>query len=163
MPGIDQLHGYVYRFPRRSLLPLSLPFNPSGCVRAEASLRRGVATSGKTATRYKRKRDRIQNDNISPYISLRTLRSSSKAINVSPLVSVDLSPAGTENQTRHSPYNKCMFFTKAQQYRRLKQEWPTNVVLGRSLIQGLGLFSKRDIEKVGLPTHIALIQISHNL
>ncbi|XP_065838585.1 histone-lysine N-methyltransferase trr-like [Oscarella lobularis] len=40
-----------------------------------------------------------------------------------------------------------MFLTKAQQYRRLKQEWPTNVVLGRSLIEGLGLFSKRDIEK----------------
>ncbi|XP_065839093.1 LOW QUALITY PROTEIN: histone-lysine N-methyltransferase trr-like [Oscarella lobularis] len=49
-----------------------------------------------------------------------------------------------ENERRHWPYNKC---TKAQQYRRLKQECPTNVVLGRSLIEGLGLFSKRDIEK----------------
>ena len=40
--------------------------------------------------------------------------------------------------------------TKAAQYRRMKSEWRNNVVLGRSRIQGLGLFTKRDIEVVSL-------------
>ena len=50
------------------------------------------------------------------------------------------------NQNKQSPYLKQ--FVKAQEYRRLKQEWLSNVELGRSLIQGLGLFAKRDMDKV---------------
>lgn len=36
--------------------------------------------------------------------------------------------------------------SKASQYRKLKSEWRQNVVLGRSNIQGLGLFANREIE-----------------
>lgn len=38
--------------------------------------------------------------------------------------------------------------TKTGQYRRMRQEWRNNVILGRSRIQGLGLFVKKDIEEV---------------
>ena len=54
--------------------------------------------------------------------------------------------AGGSNQSKGTTYLKQ--FVKAQEYRRLKQEWPSNVELGRSLIQGLGLFAKQDMNKV---------------
>lgn len=54
--------------------------------------------------------------------------------------------ASGSNQTKQSPYLKQLM--KAREYRRLKQDWPNNVQLGRSLIQGLGLFAKHDMEKV---------------
>ncbi|XP_052067905.1 histone-lysine N-methyltransferase 2D-like [Mytilus californianus] len=47
----------------------------------------------------------------------------------------------------NSPYMKQFVHSKSQQYRRLKTEWRTNVFLGRSRIQGLGLFAARDLEK----------------
>ncbi|VDI50669.1 histone-lysine N-methyltransferase MLL2 [Mytilus galloprovincialis] len=47
----------------------------------------------------------------------------------------------------NSPYMKQFVHSKSQQYRRLKTEWKINVFLGRSRIQGLGLFAARDLEK----------------
>ncbi|KAJ8303648.1 hypothetical protein KUTeg_018800, partial [Tegillarca granosa] len=47
----------------------------------------------------------------------------------------------------NSPYLKQFVHSKSQQYRRLKTEWRNNVYLGRSRIQGLGLFAARDLEK----------------
>jgi len=45
-----------------------------------------------------------------------------------------------------SIYVKHFFHSKSSQYRRMKQEWRNNVYLGRSRIQGLGLFASRDID-----------------
>ncbi|KAK3099196.1 hypothetical protein FSP39_000848 [Pinctada imbricata] len=47
----------------------------------------------------------------------------------------------------NSPYMKQFVHSKSQQYRRLKTEWRNNVYLGRSRIQGLGLYAARDLEK----------------
>ncbi|ESO94290.1 hypothetical protein LOTGIDRAFT_215812 [Lottia gigantea] len=47
----------------------------------------------------------------------------------------------------NSPYMKQFVHSKSQQYRRLKTEWKINVNLGRSRIQGLGLFAAKDLEK----------------
>lgn len=47
----------------------------------------------------------------------------------------------------NSPYMKQFVHSKSQQYRRLKTEWKNNVYLGRSRIQGLGLFAAKDTEK----------------
>uniref|UniRef100_A0A0L8H9Q3 Histone-lysine N-methyltransferase n=1 Tax=Octopus bimaculoides TaxID=37653 RepID=A0A0L8H9Q3_OCTBM len=47
----------------------------------------------------------------------------------------------------NSPYMKQFVHSKSQQYRRLKTEWRNNVYLARSRIQGLGLFSARDLDK----------------
>ncbi|XP_078661528.1 histone-lysine N-methyltransferase 2C-like [Branchiostoma floridae x Branchiostoma belcheri] len=52
-----------------------------------------------------------------------------------------------------SPYHKQFAQSKSAQYRKLKQEWRNNVVLGRSRIQGLGLFAARDIDK-----HVMVIE-----
>uniref|UniRef100_F6VYY7 [histone H3]-lysine(4) N-methyltransferase n=3 Tax=Ciona intestinalis TaxID=7719 RepID=F6VYY7_CIOIN len=45
-----------------------------------------------------------------------------------------------------SLYGKHFVHSKSSQYRRMKQEWRSNVYLARSRIQGLGLFASRDIE-----------------
>ncbi|XP_061189089.1 histone-lysine N-methyltransferase 2C-like [Saccostrea echinata] len=47
----------------------------------------------------------------------------------------------------NSPYMKQFVHSKSAQYRKLKTEWRTNVYLGRSRIQGLGLFAAHDLEK----------------
>ncbi|XP_070175347.1 histone-lysine N-methyltransferase 2C-like isoform X3 [Littorina saxatilis] len=47
----------------------------------------------------------------------------------------------------NSPYMKQFVHSKSQQYRRLKTEWKNLVYLGRSRIQGLGLYAARDLEK----------------
>ncbi|RUS74026.1 hypothetical protein EGW08_018225 [Elysia chlorotica] len=46
-----------------------------------------------------------------------------------------------------SPYHKQFVHSKSQQYRRLRTDWKTLVYLGRSRIQGLGLYAARDLEK----------------
>ncbi|XP_077069572.1 histone-lysine N-methyltransferase 2C isoform X1 [Siphateles boraxobius] len=50
----------------------------------------------------------------------------------------------TESGSSHS---KHFVHSKSSQYRRLTSDWKTNVYLAHSLIQGLGLFAARDIEK----------------
>ncbi|GFN93149.1 histone-lysine N-methyltransferase [Plakobranchus ocellatus] len=46
-----------------------------------------------------------------------------------------------------SPYLKQFVHSKSQQYRRLRTDWKSLVYLGRSRIQGLGLYAARDLEK----------------
>ena len=46
-----------------------------------------------------------------------------------------------------SPYHKQFVHSKSQQYRRLRMDWKSLVYLGRSRIQGLGLYAARDLEK----------------
>lgn len=46
-----------------------------------------------------------------------------------------------------SPYVKQFVHSKVSQYRKMKQEWRHNVYLGRSRIQGLGLYASKPIEK----------------
>ncbi|MGH0136420.1 UNVERIFIED_CONTAM: hypothetical protein FKN15_071926 [Acipenser sinensis] len=47
----------------------------------------------------------------------------------------------------NAPYSKQFVHSKSSQYRKMKTEWKGNVYLGRSRIQGLGLYAARDIEK----------------
>ncbi|XP_033116847.1 histone-lysine N-methyltransferase 2C-like [Anneissia japonica] len=44
------------------------------------------------------------------------------------------------------PY-KTFVHSKTSQYRKMKSDWKSNVFLGRSQIQGLGLYAAKDIEK----------------
>ncbi|XP_071942048.1 histone-lysine N-methyltransferase 2C-like isoform X2 [Antedon mediterranea] len=44
------------------------------------------------------------------------------------------------------PY-KTFVHSKTSQYRKMKSDWKSNVYLGRSQIQGLGLYAAKDIEK----------------
>ena len=53
-----------------------------------------------------------------------------------------------ESWLTYSQRSAQMWSTKTGQYRRMRQEWRHNVVLGRSRIQGLGLFVKKEIEEV---------------
>ncbi|UXI17997.1 mannose-P-dolichol utilization defect 1 protein [Sarcoptes scabiei] len=51
------------------------------------------------------------------------------------------------NSESSSPYIKQFVHSKVSQYKKMKQEWRHNVYLGRSRIQGIGLYATRDIEK----------------
>lgn len=52
-----------------------------------------------------------------------------------------------ENWLSYSQRTAHILGTKTGQYRRMKQEWRNTVVLGRSRIQGLGLFVKKDVDE----------------
>jgi hypothetical protein len=133
MPGVDQLPGYRFSYPHRATLPLPLPFNPSGSARTEASLWHAVR--GRRGARLLRS---------AAGQSQKIPKSGGDSSNQD---QVSVSLASGSNPSKGSGTTYLKQFVKAQEYRRLKQEWPNNVQLGRSPIQGLGLFAKRDMEK----------------
>lgn len=54
----------------------------------------------------------------------------------------------TENMlmSSHVRYESAALHNAHSQYKKMKQEWRNYVYLGRSNIQGLGLFAKRDLD-----------------
>ena len=119
LPGIDTLDDYKLRYGRSPWYELPLAINPSGCARSEPFKR----------FHYKRPHTlHVSSTSVSHH------RSSTLP---SPLTNSDCS----------SPYVKPFAPSKVSQYRKMKQDWRNNVSLGRSRIQGLGLYAKKDIEK----------------
>jgi len=120
MSGMEQLPNYAFRFGRCQLIEMPLAINPTGCARSEPKLR----------THFKRP----PRSNVHP--------GSGRGSTVAPGMNLSMSPSDIQ-----SPYMKHFVSSKAQQYRKLKTEWKTNVYLRRSNIQGLGLFAAKDLEK----------------
>lgn len=120
MPGVDQMQGYNMRYGPSPIMELPLAVNPTGSARSEPLLR----------THFRSARAR----------ALRSATSSGPAL--SPAASVG---AGNADESS-SLYLKQFVYSKAAQYRKLKTEWKSNVFLGRSNIQGLGLFANKDME-----------------
>lgn len=121
MPGVDQMQGYNMRYGPSPIMELPLAVNPTGSARSEPLLK----------SHFKSARAR----------ALRSASSSGSA--VSPAATV----GGAGNSEESSGlYLKQFVYSKATQYRKLKTEWKTNVFLGRSNIQGLGLFANKDME-----------------
>ena len=55
--------------------------------------------------------------------------------------------AAIANLTMTQEYVKPFAHSRSFHYKKMKNEWRTNVYLARSKIQGLGLYAARDIEK----------------
>ncbi|KAF6778797.1 hypothetical protein AHF37_01544 [Paragonimus kellicotti] len=124
LPGVDCLRDYVFNFGRMELIPeMPLAINPSGCARAEPKMQTYV------------KRSAHSSHSSSAPTGFRTalpgLRRSAQP-NLSGMIANECS--------------KQYQSSRSQQYRRLKSEVSCNVILGRSRIQGLGLFAARDLE-----------------
>lgn len=119
LPGIEHINNYNFRFGRSPHMELPLAINPTGCARSEPKLR----------THFQSVRPR-------------TLMTRSMGSRLPSSVS------GITGVVDHSPYMKQFIHSKSQQYRKLRSEWRNNVYLGRSRIQGLGLFAGRDLEKM---------------
>ncbi|KAL7064988.1 hypothetical protein AAHC03_05213 [Spirometra sp. Aus1] len=139
LPGVDTLVDYAFHFGRLQLISeMPLAINPSGCARSEPNLR----------TYLRRKRAFVgpqekQHSASGPQLPSCALSTSARRF--PSLVSSDptLWPKGSLSDI--VPKNaQC---SKSQQYRRLKMDFQSNVVFGRSRIQGFGLFAARDLEQ----------------
>ncbi|KHJ46792.1 SET domain protein, partial [Trichuris suis] len=117
LPGIDTLVTYEFKYGRCPLLELPLAVNPSCSARCEPRFRTNVKRPHK--------------------LNAATAHSIQSLLAFSGLSSDSLF---------YSFGNRQSMVAKCTNYRKLKQEWPNNVYLARSKIQGLGLFAKRDIE-----------------
>ena len=119
LPGVDTLADYNFKFGRNPLFELPLAVNPTGTARSEPF----------NKTQLKR------------YHSLRTsagsIRSGGEA----------RTAAAIANITMSYDYVKPFAHSRSFHYKKMKNEWRTNVYLARSKIQGLGLYAARDIEK----------------
>uniref|UniRef100_A0A5S6PYL1 Histone-lysine N-methyltransferase n=2 Tax=Trichuris muris TaxID=70415 RepID=A0A5S6PYL1_TRIMR len=117
LPGIDALVTYEFKYGRCPLLELPLAVNPSCSARCEPRFRTNVKRPHKL--------------NAATAHSIQSL----------------LAFSGLSSDSLFFSFgNRQSMVAKCTNYRKLKQEWPNNVYLARSKIQGLGLFAKRDIE-----------------
>ena len=122
LPGVETLTDYNFKYGRNPLLELPLAVNPTGCARSEPKLRTHVKrlhNFQRSTGATKEPNARIAKDFGDFLIGLESV----------------------------GPYSKNFVQSKSSQYRKLKQEWRSNVVLARSRIQGLGLYAARDLEK----------------
>ncbi|RTG85491.1 histone-lysine N-methyltransferase MLL3 [Schistosoma bovis] len=126
LPGVDRLSNYLFKFGKLQLIQeMPLAINPTGSARSEPKLRTYI------------RRKSTGDVNTCTYIAhnhvfLETPGHPYSSDIGSPTYLNSLSPSMT---------------SKSQQYRRLRWDWKTNVVLARSRIQGLGLYAARDISK----------------
>ncbi|CAL8076948.1 unnamed protein product [Calicophoron daubneyi] len=125
LPGVDCLRDYVFNFGRMELIAeMPLALNPSGCARSEPKMQ----------TYLRRSKIGSQSTSLCPNTRLGSLPGFRRATYPAlPKFSSDSS-------------SKQYISSRSQQYRRLKGEVNGNVILGRSRIQGLGLFAARPLE-----------------
>jgi len=118
LPGIHTISSYNFRFGRTPILIAQLPLALNPTGCIRSEKFRKHHSNRPLAIRHASDhQDRTQED---PVIA-------------------DESWLTYSQRTIHS--------TKSGQYRRMRQEWRNNVVLGRSRIQGLGLFVKKEIDE----------------
>ena len=120
-PGIEACKFYNFKFGRSPLVHLPLAINPSGCCRSEPKMRSYIKR---------------------PHVL--TSGSGKGSGGRSSIASLACGDSTTETVT---PYSKQFVHTKSSQYKRMKQEWRNLCHLGRSMIQGLGMYASRDVEK----------------
>lgn len=136
LPGVDNLIDYAFHFGRLQLISnMPLAINPSGCARSEPSF----LTSLRRRRAYANSHDGSPKKAVCPHFRSPGRQMSGASSNGSSYdpwnrMPVDLT---TKNST---------LVSWSQQYRRLKVESRTNVVFGRSRIQGFGLFAAQDLE-----------------
>ncbi|KAL3307641.1 Myeloid lymphoid or mixed-lineage leukemia 2 [Cichlidogyrus casuarinus] len=119
--GVEHLSDYAFTYGRMELIHnMPLPLNPSGCARTECRLKMF----------YKRaKGPSLESPRRHPS---------------SGLVQEPVAHVGRRGPSSSATVESVR--NRAQQYRKLKSEARLNVTLGRSGIQGLGLYAARDLE-----------------
>ncbi|KAM6948736.1 histone-lysine N-methyltransferase 2C [Aplochiton taeniatus] len=117
LPGVEACETYSFRYGRNPLMELPLVFNLAGSARAQPR-----TSSASTALVIRPQQQTVSSASRS---SSNTAQGEGGAPQLKP-------------PTVHP---------RSSQYRWMKSEWRANVYLGRSRIQGLGLFAARDVEK----------------
>ncbi|KAK4472114.1 hypothetical protein MN116_005482 [Schistosoma mekongi] len=132
LPGVDSLRDYVFNFGRLELISeMPLAVNPSGCARSEPKMQ----------TYVKRLHD--AGDYSVPFCH----RTSFPGVRRLSHLSFSGSEYTNGVCNMDNAVSKQHQSSRSQQYRKLKTEINSNVILGRSRIQGLGLFAARDLEQ----------------
>lgn len=123
LPGTDKLEGYTFCYGRIETVTIEhlVVLNPTGVARTEKYTKHSKSSHSRGASRQ---------------VSSSAAPSSKGGSSW---------PAGLAEFEDMLPYQKT--FNRASQYRRLKTEWQTNVLLRRSAIQGLGLYARKFIER----------------
>ncbi|XP_047136295.1 uncharacterized protein LOC100209023 isoform X1 [Hydra vulgaris] len=117
LPGIDTISNYNFRFGRTPILIAELPL--------------ALNPTGCIRT------EKCRKHHTKPL----AMRTAAEHTHTSDAIITD------DSWLVYSQRNVHIMNTKTGQYRRMRQEWRNSVVLGRSRIQGLGLFTKKDIEE----------------
>ncbi|VDO11126.1 unnamed protein product [Rodentolepis nana] len=136
LPGVDNLIDYAFHFGRLQLIRnMPLAVNPSGCARSEPSF----------LTSMRRRRAYANSHECSPkktvYPHFRSPGRQMSGVSISCPSSDPFNRIPIDLTTKNSTLvNWC------QQYRKLKTECRSNVVFGRSRIQGFGMFAAQDLE-----------------
>ncbi|CAL8319751.1 unnamed protein product [Arctogadus glacialis] len=118
LPGVEVCERYSFRYGRNPLMELPLKFNPAGSARAQPRANKPITTL--------------------------VIRPQPQAVPASSARS-NQNVAQGEGGAPHS--KPPVVHPRSSQYRWMKNEWRANVYLGRSRVQGLGLFAAKDIEK----------------
>lgn len=127
LPGIDTIPDYNFQHGRTPILIAQLPLalNPSGCIRSEV----------------------VRKHHSNRPVARRTAEDHSHGGADRETIATMESILADDWSYMQRTAQLWSTNTKTGQYRRMRQEWRHNVILGRSRIQGLGLFVKRDIEE----------------
>ncbi|CAH8845637.1 unnamed protein product [Trichobilharzia szidati] len=128
LPGVDGLRDYVFNFGRLELISeMPLAINPSGCARSEPKMQtylKRLHDSGEFSSPSSHRTGILPGVRRLPHSGF----------------------CGLSYNNMDSTVSKQYQSNRFQQYRKLKSEAQSNVILGRSRIQGLGLFAARDLE-----------------
>ncbi|VDP18917.1 unnamed protein product [Schistosoma margrebowiei] len=132
LPGVDSLRDYVFNFGRLELISeMPLAINPSGCARSEPKMQtymKRMHDAGEYSISFSH-RTGLPGVRRLSHPSFNGTTCSNGVYNIDNM-------ASKQHQS-----------SRSQQYRKLKTEVNSNVILGRSRIQGLGLFAARDLEQ----------------
>ncbi|KAI1731709.1 PHD-finger domain-containing protein [Ditylenchus destructor] len=162
LPGVDQLYTYTFKHGGSPLMDVPLAINPSGCARCEPCFRTLIKHRYKPLATVSPKKQQIKENNsnhfgeVMPREARSTRSSSTRYSSITSKIDQETLRAyrasGISEEVlmnSYAPYLRCEPGQPNQvysQYRRMMKEWPNNVYLARSKIQGLGLYAKRDID-----------------
>ncbi|VUZ51468.1 unnamed protein product [Hymenolepis diminuta] len=137
LPGVDNLIDYAFHFGRLQLIRnMPLAVNPSGCARSEPSF----------LTSMRRRRAYANSHEFSPKKAVYPhFRSPGRQMSGPPSISSSTSDPFNRIPIDLTTKNSTLV-NWCQQYRKLKTECRSNVVFGRSRIQGFGMFAAQDLE-----------------
>lgn len=143
LPGIETLPNYAFKYGRLQLIDMPLSINPSGCARTEPKLRthfkKSHITSAITAS--------SSSSGGGGSSSSGGGGTSNGASSSSQANEDDVDDEEDYRNEEAFSYNKQFVLPKSSQFKKLQKEWRQNVLLGKSEIQGLGLYAGRDLEK----------------
>jgi histone-lysine N-methyltransferase MLL3 len=130
LPGVEMLTNYAFKYGRLQLLDMPLTINPTGCARSEPKLRTHFRKSHNPSSS-------IRGNNA--HASTKTTAAATSVSNFNPTHAAAIFEDMEEDEDFTTcisfSYNKQYIQSKSSQFKKLKCEWRSNVLLAKSKIQ----------------------------